>query len=89
MRVTVRVKPGSARPGVGGSYGDALVVAVRERAVNGKATQAALDALASAIGCARRDVRLVTGAASRTKIVEIPDGNRAAVTRLRDEGRLT
>lgn len=71
MRVTIRVKPGSARPKVGGRHGDALVVAVSQRAVDGKATEAALRAVAEAFGVRRRDVALVTGATSRDKVVEI------------------
>jgi uncharacterized protein YggU (UPF0235/DUF167 family) len=47
------------------------VIAVTARAVDGRATEAALTALARAMGLRRRDVRLVTGAASRTKVVEI------------------
>ncbi len=80
MRVTIRVRPGSARPAVGGQYDGALVVRVRERAVDGKATAAALEALAQALGVRQRDVRLVSGATSRAKVVEIPDdaGNRLA-----------
>ena len=71
MRVVIRVRPGSGRTVVGGRYDDALVVRVSERAVDGKATDAALRALADALGVRRADVRLVTGATSRTKIVEI------------------
>lgn len=71
MRVAIRVKPGSARTSVGGRYGDALVVSVTARAVDGKATEAALRAVAEAFGVRRRDVSLVTGAASRDKVVEI------------------
>ncbi len=56
---------------MGGSHGDALVVAVPARAVEGKATEAALRAVAEALGVPRRDLRLVTGATSRTKVVEI------------------
>jgi uncharacterized protein YggU (UPF0235/DUF167 family) len=74
MRVTIRVAPGSARPGVGGSYAGALVVRVAARAVDGKATAAALDALADALQVRRNEVRLVSGATSRTKHVDIPDG---------------
>ena len=81
MRVVIRVKPGSGRTVVGGRYDDALVVRVSERAVDGKATDAALRALADALGVRRADVRLVTGATSRTKIVEI-DGDVAE--RVRD-----
>jgi len=47
---------------------------VTARAEDGRATEAALSALASALGIRRRDVHLVTGATSRVKLVEIPDG---------------
>jgi uncharacterized protein len=71
--VTIRVRPGAGRTAVGGSYDGALVVRVAERAVDGRATDAALGAVAAALGVRRRDVALVTGATSRTKVVEIPD----------------
>jgi hypothetical protein len=51
-----------------------LVVAVSARAVDGKATEAALTALAEAVGVRRREVTLVTGATSRTKVVEVAPG---------------
>lgn len=56
---------------MGGRYGDALVVAVTARAVDGKATEAALRALAEAFGVRRHEVSLIAGAASRDKVVEI------------------
>jgi len=71
MRLKIRVTPGSRRAEVGGAYQDALVVKVRERAVEGKATDAALAALADALGVPRRAVTLVHGATSRTKVVNI------------------
>jgi uncharacterized protein YggU (UPF0235/DUF167 family) len=46
-------------------------VAVRERAVDGKATEAALKALAVALGVPGRAVRLISGATSRDKLVEV------------------
>ncbi len=69
---------------MGGRYDDALVVRVRERAVDGKATTAALRALAEALGVRTADVRLVSGATSRTKIVEIDDSAEAEFQRLLD-----
>jgi len=69
VRVRIRVHPGAKTPAVGGSHDGALVVRVKERAVDGKATQAALKALARALGVDARDVRLVSGATSRTKLV--------------------
>ena len=41
------------------------------RAVDGKATEAALRALATALGVRRGDVSLVTGASRRTKLVDV------------------
>ncbi len=70
-RLAIRVKPGSARTRVGGTYGDAIVVAVPAKAVGGKATEAALAALAKALDVPRRDVRLISGATSRSKVVEV------------------
>lgn len=79
MRITIRVKPGSARPGVGGEYDGALIVRVSARAVDGKATEAALAAVASSFGVRRGAVRLVSGASSRTKVIDI-DAEEAPAT---------
>jgi uncharacterized protein YggU (UPF0235/DUF167 family) len=71
MRIAIRVRPGSARPGVGGEHDGALIVRVSAQAVDGKATEAALAAVAESFGVRRSAVRLVSGASSRTKIVDI------------------
>ncbi len=82
MRITVRVQPGCSRPGVGGEQAGALVVRVTKRAVGGEATEAALAALAEAFGVARRDVTLVSGARSRSKIIEVAYADPAVLERL-------
>ena len=66
---------GAARARVGGSYGDtgALIVAVTERAVDGRATAAALRAVAEALGVPRSAVTLLSGAASRDKVLLVAD----------------
>ncbi|MQA95921.1 MAG: DUF167 domain-containing protein [Streptosporangiales bacterium] len=87
MRLAIRVRPGAARPGVGGEHGGALVVRVAARAVEGKATEAALRALAAALGVRRRDITLVSGATSRNKVVEVEGDSarlEAAADRLRN-----
>jgi hypothetical protein len=82
VRVIIRVKPGSARAGVGGELDGALVVRVHERAVDGKATAAALAAVAAALGIRPRAVTLVAGAASRTKIIEVAGADPQVLRRL-------
>jgi hypothetical protein len=62
---------GAAEAAGRGEAAGALVVAVSERAVDGKATEAALRALAQALGVARGRVRLLSGATSRDKVVEV------------------
>ena len=83
MRLKVWVRPGSARPGVGGEHDGALVVRVSARAVDGRATAAALAAIADAFGVRRHAVTLVAGPASRMKIVDVADGDPAVLDRLR------
>jgi uncharacterized protein YggU (UPF0235/DUF167 family) len=78
----VWVRPGSARPGVGGERSGALVVRVSARAVDGQATEAALAAVAAAFGVRRRSVTLIAGASSRTKILEVEGADQATLSRL-------
>ena len=84
LRVALRVRPGAARTPAGGRRGDALVVRVTARPAGGAATRAALRAVADAFGVPRSAVMLVTGAASRDKVIEIT-GPPAALTRRLDE----
>jgi len=67
---------------VGGAYGEALLVSVSARAVDGQATESALRAVAEALGVPRRDVRLVTGATSRDKVIEIENPPPELIDRL-------
>jgi uncharacterized protein YggU (UPF0235/DUF167 family) len=82
MRIAIRVRPGSARPGVGGEHDGALIVRVSARAVDGKATEAALAAVADSFGVRRSAVCLVSGASSRTKIVDIDISDRGILAAL-------
>jgi uncharacterized protein len=82
VRITIRVRPGSTRPGVGGERDGALVVRVSGRAVDGQATAAALAAVAAAFGVRRHEVTLIAGTSSRTKIVDVQGADPAALDRL-------
>jgi uncharacterized protein YggU (UPF0235/DUF167 family) len=86
--IAVRVKPGSKRTFVGGTHpgrlGAALVVAVRERAVEGSATEAVRRALATALAVPAGSVRLRVGETSRDKLFEISDPPPGLSERLRE-----
>jgi uncharacterized protein len=91
VQIAVRVKPGATRARVGGRfdgpYGPALVIAVNEPPVDGRATEAARRALASALGLRRSAVRLRAGTASRDKLFQVdeaPPGTDLLLGRLRD-----
>jgi uncharacterized protein YggU (UPF0235/DUF167 family) len=57
---------------------------VAQRAVDGAATAAVLDAVAAAFGSRRGDIHLVTGERSRTKVLEIEPAPPGAEARLAD-----
>lgn len=73
--IPVRVRPGASRTRVGGGYGDppVLVVAVSAPAVDGRANDAVIRALADALGIPARDVEIVRGHTARTKAVTVHD----------------
>ena len=90
MRIEIHVRPGAATTHVGGVHDGALVVRVTEPPDQGRATTAALAALADALALPRGSVTLVRGATSRRKLVEVaPRANqqatRARLDRLRSE----
>ncbi len=78
MRVHVRVHPASSRTYVGGRYGDGdppvLVVRVNAPAVDGRANVALVEALATAFEVRRAAIRVLSGASSRNKVIEVTGG---------------
>lgn len=72
--ITVTVKPGSTKgPLVDAGDDGTLTIYVRERAVEGKATEAVAAVLAKYLGVARSRVELVSGATSRVKRFRVRD----------------
>jgi hypothetical protein len=59
-----------------------LVVHVGVPAVDGRANLATIQAVAAAFGVRRRDVRVVAGATSRNKVVEVTGGDPAVLAAL-------
>jgi uncharacterized protein YggU (UPF0235/DUF167 family) len=94
LRIGVRAKPGSSRTKVGGSYGpDAqLIVSVTAPAVDGKANDAVVRAVADALGVPRRTITVISGHTARSKVLGIVvsdaerEGVRAELSRLLDTG---
>lgn len=71
VRFAVRVQPRASRAGVDGVHGDALRVRVHAPPVDGAANDAVIAVLADALRVAKRDVRIVSGEGSRSKVVEV------------------
>ena len=74
--ITVHVHPGARQGSVGGRHGDALVVKVTARAVDGAANEEVLRRVADAFSRRRHEVEFVTITRSRDKRVAI-DGDLA------------
>ena len=71
VRFAVRVQPRSSRACVDGVHGNALRVRVHAPPVEGAANAAAIELIAAALGVPKRSVCIVTGDASRSKVVEV------------------
>ena len=82
LTVAIRVRPGVSKAGVGGEVGGRLQVRVNAPAVDGRATEAALRAVAEAFAVRPHAVSLVSGALSRDKLVAIEGDESALSARL-------
>ncbi len=71
MIIRVRVLPNSRSEAVLKTGEGRYKVKVREKALDGKANAAVVDALAGYFGVRRSGVRVVKGVASRDKVVEV------------------
>ena len=86
IRVHVHVQPRASRSEVVGTFGAALKVRLLAPPVDGAANDALIALLAKALGVPRRDVRIVQGATSRAKVVEIDGTTVDAVRALAQHG---
>lgn len=69
----LHVQPGASRTEFAGKHGERIKVRVQGRAVDGKANEALVEFLAAHYGVAKRNVRIVSGARSRQKRVQIDE----------------
>lgn len=86
VRFAVHVQPRASRSEVSGLHGDALKVRLAAPPVDGAANEALVKFFAEIFNVARRDVRLVAGESSRSKIVEIHGISERAVREVAGRG---
>jgi uncharacterized protein len=71
VRFEVRARPRARESRVGGTRAGALVVRLAAPPVDGAANAELLATLAAALGIAKRDIELVRGEGSRSKVVQV------------------
>ena len=70
VRFSVRVQPRASRTEIAGLHGTALKVRVHAPPVDGAANEAVVDLLARQLRIPRGNIRVVSGATGRSKMVE-------------------
>jgi uncharacterized protein (TIGR00251 family) len=81
-RLTVKVHPRARRSGIAGRLGEAWKLDLAAPPVDGKANEECVRFFAELANVPRARVRIVTGATSRTKVVEIEGMEQASLDRL-------
>lgn len=70
-RLKLRVQPGAKRNAIIGPHGDALKVSVQAPPDGGRANEAVIELLADHFGLKRNQVEILSGHASRDKVVAL------------------
>jgi len=82
--LNIHAQPGARKPQLRGMHGDAVKIAVREAAQDGKANDALVRFVADILDCSRQQIEVASGHTSRRKRLFI-SGNADEVTdRLRE-----
>jgi uncharacterized protein (TIGR00251 family) len=71
-RLDVRVVPNASRDEIVGWQEGVLKIKLQAVPEDGKANKALCVLLAREFGCHKREVRIISGEKSRTKVVEVP-----------------
>jgi hypothetical protein len=80
-RLTLKVQAGARKTEFAGSYGEGWKLRVAAPPVDGKANQAIVEFVARLAGVRRSAVRIISGAAATTKIIEIEGIDPAPLSR--------
>ena len=73
VRVEVYIQPRAAKTELAGMHGDSIKIRIAAPPVDNAANHAMIEFMAERLGIAKRRVRVVSGAASRKKVLEIDD----------------
>jgi uncharacterized protein len=84
VRFSVRLQPRASKSEIAGVQGVSLKVRVTAPPVDGLANEALIDSLSLALKVPRRNVCIVSGFSSRTKVVEVREVDLDRVLRLAD-----
>ena len=79
----LRVRAGAQRSALQGVHAGALKLSVTTAPERGKANKAVLELLARALGVARSDLELVSGASAPDKVIRVPLTPAQVMARLR------
>lgn len=79
VRFSVRVQPRASKTELAGMHGDAMKVRLSAPPVDGAANELLVEFLAHIFAVAKRNVRILSGETSRSKIVEIDGVTERAV----------
>jgi uncharacterized protein (TIGR00251 family) len=86
VRFAVHVQPRASRSEITGVYGESMKVRLEAPPVEGAANAALIELLADALGVSRRNVQIVGGQRSRSKVVEVVGVGAESVRRLVTSG---
>jgi uncharacterized protein len=82
VRFSVRLQPRASKNEIAGLQGAALKVRVTAPPVDGLANEALIELLSRTLKTSRRNVCIVSGHTSRTKLIEISEATLESVQRL-------
>ena len=82
VRFSVRVQPRASKNEIAGLHGSALKVRVTAPPAEGMANEGVIDLISTALKTPRRNVCIVAGSASRTKVVEVHGVSMESVQRM-------
>jgi uncharacterized protein (TIGR00251 family) len=80
VRVAVYIQPRAAKTEFAGVHGDSIKIRIAAPPVENAANRALIEFIAEQLGIAKRRVRVVSGATSRKKVLEIDDVSADRIT---------